>query len=345
MPPIGTDLSLSNSRQITCVDFADLSSEHLTALQFCVGQFRLNQHRMLETYFASAQLLFQIKEIVGGDRFMEFATTELGLKPRTIQRYMRMDKTLLQHFSENGQINVKEASMFTQRALLLLSPETDEEIISEIKALVNQGEIINESTVRRIIDRHDADLEAQVVSAQAETEFANTELKKVTERSELLAARLQNQLNKQDEQVRRLTEQRSALEEEIEVLKKQETVVTEKTVEVEVVPAGFKSAQEATEAAQKQLALAIEKKDRVDAEILEAEGKRTSILENVSVIEAGNEEFLKIKSQIDGILLKYPAALLRAVSNSSPTAKTALENAADAMILLGNQLRSAVLAT
>lgn len=341
MNHIGSDLIPRDSLQISSVDFADLSPEHITSLRFCVGQFRINQNRMLEGYFACAGLLLQIKEIVG-DQFTKFAQTELGLPLRTIQRYMKVNQAALSHFSEDGQINVKEVSMFTQSALLLLSPETDDEIIFEIKALLNQGEKINEATVQKIIARRDADLEAQIVAAQAETAFANKELKTVTDRSEILSARLQNQLSKQEEQVRRLTEQRAALEEEIQVIRAQETVVTEK--EVEVVPAGFKSALEATEAAQKQLALAVEKKDKIEAEIVAAEKKRTSILEDVSVIETGNEEVLKIKSQIDEIILKYPTALLRAVSDASPSAKTALESAADALIFLGNQLRGALLA-
>jgi hypothetical protein len=61
----------------------------------------------------------------------------------------------------------------------------------------------------------------------------------------------------------------------------------------------------------------------------------------VEQTNAGAAKFMEMKDQADALIAQFPLALLRSLSESDPTVKTAISTLGQTMILLGQQLAKA----
>lgn len=322
-------------------DLADLSDQQIASLSVCVTQFRLSQQRLGHELFALASTLVRMKDILGS-RFGKFVEDELNISVRTANRYLHIHTVLQTHFSSNGLINVAQASQLTQNALRLLSPDTPEDVIGEIRELADKGgKKIDEATIRQILESRERDLEAALASAQAEQLATVEELKKARSQSELHQARMQNELDKSEELLRRAALQRDALEAEIEELQKKATIVTEKEVIKEVPPAGYSSAIDAVNAANQMLVEAQTKKKKLEDEIAAANRRHEELKAQVAELEAGEAEFLKLKGMLEDVLVKYPLARLKAMTAIDSNIKNVMHGIGQTMAELGQQLQLA----
>lgn len=327
----------------TDFDLSDLDPRQQVALQISVGEFRSAGRRVASELYAMTTQLSVMKEILGS-RFMDFAQAELGLNARTVFRYLHSHAVLKAHFSNGDMINVGDASKFTQSALALLSPSTDEMVISELKMLAQEGKKIDEKIVRQVFERHDENHDVLLASSQAELAIATKALKRERELREAEQGRTSRELSNNAELLRRSEQTRDALIAEIELLKKQETVVTTETVKVNVVPEEYANLEEAVRAKQGQLKKLNEEIAQTSKALDESATQKRELEEKLAAMNAGAQEFIALKDQLDTLMAKFPIAMMRAMSSSDKTVKSAIKGLGQTMVCFGNQLNSAIAA-
>lgn len=316
-----------------------LDNDKLVALSLYVAEFREIEKRIANDFVTMSTRLALIKEILG-EHFMPFAQQELGLKTRTIQRYLSLHQVMSNRFSHDGRIDIVEVQQFTQGALALLAPETDEDVITEIRTLA-KSQKINEETIKQVIASRDADYEARLHLAASEAETATRKMHEAQQKLELETARQASLVARQEELTRRGKEQIAALEADLERAQKQETVVTEKVVEKEVVPEGYVTLAEAIDDATRKL-----NKAKLDAETAEREAsaaqlKADALKSDLRAVELDTQDFGRVKRLLDEVMAALPRAQIEALSNSNPDLKKAFHDTGSALVFFGNSLVAA----
>lgn len=321
------------------IDLSDLSMEQRASLVVSVGQFRLARERVGHDLAIMSQQLANMSRILGS-RFMRFATEELGLNERTTRRYLKAHKTLSAHFTDGeGRIDAVYATQVTQNALALLGPETDNDVIDEIKTIVGSGQSVNEDTVRQLIASREKELEADLAVSKAEAQAANRKLLQVAERAEIEQSRLRRNLDGLEEQVRRLEAQSKAANDEVDRLQALAIQVVEK--EIEVPPKEYTSTVDAVAAAKRDLADANQSKKRVEEDLASARQELESINSQLSSKQSQIDHLTRLKQHVDAIAVQFPATLLKSLTAADSSVKDAVAEIGDALMLMGKQLKGA----
>jgi hypothetical protein len=322
-------------------DLSHLSAEKLVEVRILVSEIRASQDRIGRELYYLTERMNSLSELLG-EGFFAFVESELGIPVRSARRYLQVYSVLRAHFSDgDGRIAVNEARRITQGALVLLAIEPGGEVIDEIRDLVKRGEEVNEATVKRVIESREAELEARVAAAEAEVAVAVRTAQQAGERAELELARVKGQAENSQELVRRLTEQRDALEEEVGRLQKQETQVVERTVEKEVVPKGYATIEEAIQSTEKNLQTKVSELAKVDADLKDSHQKLAELRANIVVAQAGKEDFFQMKQDVDALMLKFPAARLKSMADTDKDIKSSINALGEAMVAMGNLLKGA----
>jgi myosin heavy subunit len=320
------------------LDLSDLSSENLMRLRMSVSEFRSSGRRLIGELYVMTQQLCIMRDVLG-ERFRAFVEAELGLAPRMISRYMHINKVLNTHFSVDGQIDLNEANAFTQRALALLSPSTDTQVVEELRELASQGTTIDHNVVMNALNQAEADAVAQLASTQADLTAKTRQLAEIAQQREVERARNQREVESQAELLRRAEQRRNDLEEEIAKLRSQETQV--RFEEKEVVPAGYTSVEEAISAKNRELESLVGQREAVSAEIGTLTEQQKKLQEAVQQTSASASQFLAMKEQADTLIAQFPIALLKSLSEKDPTVKAAIASLGQTFVLFGQQLAKA----
>ena len=197
----------------TATLLSQFNPEQAIELQVLCRTFRQTQERMGRDLFILTTTLNTIKEITG-DGFGEFAQQMLNINPRTLRRYMHIHSVCETHFSVNGRVDPAEVGNISQRAFALLEIDTSEDVITEIRSRSQNGQIIDEGTVRELLNSQ-SDNAVQVEALKAE-------VKKVAQTAEesITALKLQNlqlmtQSNAHAEIIKNLTDMEKSLQEAV----------------------------------------------------------------------------------------------------------------------------------
>lgn len=337
---MANELSSVRSSKVSGAAYLEhLDTEQLVNVRVLVSECRATAARIQQDFIYMSVHLGSLHKILGKDAFFPFVEQELDIAPYQARRFLLMNTSMTQHLStDEGKVDVKLVNNFTQAALKILAPVTDEAVIEEVRALAKRGESINEKVIRELIDSHKNDFEARIASAESELESVQRLAREADLKRELEASRLQGQITGSTERIRRLTEQAEELEQEVAKLKEAPTIVTEN--KVEVLPEGFLSVEAAIDEANKRLAETQRQIKETQIESADLVAKRDLLHKTVADFTAANQDFLEVKTQIDSILLKFPQAKLRAISED-PSQRNAISLMGAAMVDLGNQLRSA----
>lgn len=335
LPHSGT---IASRADLTALDLSDLPAEDLMRLRMAVSEFSSSGRRLIGELYVMTEQLRVMRDILG-DRFREFVEAQLGLSPRMITRYMHINKVLNAHFSVDGKIDLAEANSFTQRALALLSPSTDTQVVEELREMASQGKSIDHNVVINALNQAEADAVAQLASAQADLTTKTRQLAEMAQQREVERARNQREVESQAEMLRRAEQRRSDLEEEIEKLRSQETQV--QFQEKEVVPAGYASAEEAIAAKTRELDTLIAQRESVSTEIAALTDQQKKLQTAVQQTNAGAAQFLAMKEQADTLIAQFPIALLKSLSEKDPTVKSAIASLGETFVLFGQQLTKA----
>lgn len=321
------------------VHLPELDSQKQMEVYGLLTDIRSAIRRVENEFVFMAIKLGQMQEIVG-DQFYDYVQRELGLPKYQVQRMLTSYKALTTHLSDDaGRIDMAMGGRFTQGALRMFAPVTDSNVVEEVRKLASAGEKINEAVILRVVAAHETDQEARITLLESEADRAKKDLDKVREQSELDKLRLQSQIAASSEQMRKMTEQRLAVEEEIAKLRKQETVVTEKAVPT--VPAAYTS----IEAAIADATLKLEKAQQRERDVTRATellvAKQVELQASVTELQTSTAEFEEIKSLADRFLLQYPQAKIKVIANANASQRAAVAGLAEAMIEFGTQLRNA----
>jgi len=322
------------------VHLKDLSGQQQMELYAMLTELRSSIRRVQSEFNFIALKLGQMHEILG-DGLYAFVQEKIGMQRFQVNRMLLQHKALKTHLSdEAGRIDMVAASRFTQGALRLFAPIEDNEVIEEVRKLADKGEKINEKLIERVIESHKSDADARVALAETEAERATKKLSEEKEKHETAMLRLQSQVNASSDQLRKMAEHRETLEQELDNLRKQATIVTEK--KVDTIPEGYTSIQEAIDAANKQLAH-VQQLERTltDENTRLVEEQARLKVENAG-LQTSVADYMEIKSLADRFLLQFPQAKLKAIAGSSNEYRTAIAGMAEAMIDFGKQLQNAV---
>lgn len=323
---------------LAALDLSDLPDEDVMRLRMAVSEFTSSGRRLIGELYVMTQQLCVMREILG-ERFRTFVQAQLGLAPRMISRYMHINKVLNTHFTIDGQVDLAEVNNFTQRALALLSPSTDTQVVEELRVLASQGKSIDHNVVINAINQADADAVAQLASAQADLTAKTRQLADMTQQREIERARNQREVESQAEMLRRADQRRNDLEEEIAKLRSAQTEVRFEVQEK--VPAGYATAEEAVNAKNRELDILTAQRQAVSNEIAELTEKQKSIETSIQQTTAGTAQFLKMKEQADALISQFPMALLKSLSEKDPTVKSAIASLGETFVLFGQQLTKA----
>ena len=320
------------------LDLNDLSSDSLIRLRMSVSEFRSAGRRLVGELYVMTTQLCVMRDILG-DRFRPFVERELDLSARTVSRYMHMHKVLTTHFMVEGKVNLDEANAFTQRALALLSPTTDTQVVLDLRELASKGEHIDEKLVLEVFSKAEEDAVTKLASTQADLTALTRDLESVRQAREVERAKAQRELASQSEMLRRGEQRSRDLEQEIEKLRAQETQV--RFEEKEVVPAGYASVEEAIAAKTGELATLAGQRDAISTEIQSLTERQSKLRQAVEQTNAGAAQFVAMKEQADALIAQFPLALLKSLSEKDQTVKAAIKSLGQTMVLFGEQLAKA----
>jgi hypothetical protein len=323
---------------LSTLDLGDLSIDDQTRLRMSVSEFRSAGRRLIGELYVMTQQLCVMRDILG-ECFRSFVDAELGLGPRMISRYMHINKVLTTHFTVGGQVDLNAANAFTQRALALLSPSTDTQVIDELRVLASNGTTIDHNVVLDALNKAETDVVAQLASTQADLTTKTRELADLAQQREVERARNQREVDSQAELLRRAEQRRTDLEDEIAKLRAQETQI--KFEEKPVVPPGYASVEAAIKAKSLELESLATQRESVVADIDSLAEKHKKLQEAVQQTSTGASQFMAMREQADALIAQFPIALLKSLSDKDPAVKSAITSLGETFVLFGQQLSKA----
>lgn len=335
---VPTSDSISLRADWSAHDLGELTGDDQMRLRMSVSEFRSSGRRLIGELFVMTQQLCVMRDILG-ERFRSFVEAELGLAPRMISRYMHINKVLNTHFTVDGQVDLSEANAFTQRALALLSPSTDTQVVEELRELASQGATIDHNVVINALNQAEADAVTQLASAQADLTTKSRQLADLAQQREIERARNQREGESQAELLRRAEQRRSDLEDEIAKLRSQATQI--QFEDKEIVPAGYATVEEAIAAKNRELESLASRRDAVAAEIGSLNAQQKKLQDAVQETSASASQFLAMKEQADLLIAGFPIALLKSLSAKDPAVKTAIASLGQTFAIFGQQLLKA----
>lgn len=323
-------------------DLSGVSAEDRNILKTCVTEYNSAARRVVNELVVMTEQLATIQKIIPRRRdFYAFARNELGVGKRTITRYLHLHKVLQQHFAVDGKVPVQVGNSISQRALLLLSPDTDESVILELKSVIDEGGKVQPKDVEFLLAKREAEHAAQLASAQADLQAMSRELDRTRDQAAIELARTQRELSAQTELLRRAETNSLVLEEENTLLRRQATEVRYETKNVEIVPAGFTSVQEAIEKKEGELNELTTRERSVAENIAALETQKKALEEKLANFRAGIDDFLNMKDTVEALIGKFPLVLVKKMGTGDKTVRAAMTSLGQTMILFGEQLNSA----
>lgn len=323
-------------------DLSGVSEGDINVLKTCVTEYNSAARRVVSELVVMTEQLATIQKIIPRRRdFYAFARNELGVGKRTITRYLHLHKVLQQHFAVDGKVPAQVGSSFSQRALLLLSPDTDESVILELKSVIDEGGKIETKDVESLLAKREAEHAAQLASAQADLQSLSRELDRTRDQAAVELARTQRELSAQTELLRRAETNSQVLEEENTSLRRQTTEVRYEEKKIEVVPAGYTSVQEAIEKKEGELSELTSRERSVADNIAALEAEKAALEEKLAKFRAGIDDFITLKDTVESLIGKFPLAMVKEMGAGDKTVKAAMASLGKTMILFGEQLNAA----
>jgi hypothetical protein len=323
-------------------DLSGVSAENLSVLKICVTEYNSAARRVVNELVVMTEQLATIQKIIPSRRdFYAFARNELGVGKRTITRYLHLHKVLQQHFAVDGKVPVQVGNAISQRALLLLSPDTDESVILELKSVIDEGGKIRPKDVESLLAKREAEHAALLASARADVQAMSRELDRTRDQAAIELARTQRELSAQTELLRRAETNSQVLEEENTALRRQATEVRYETKNVEIIPAGYTTIQEAIEKKEGELSELTTRERSVAENIAALQAEKTALEAKLADFRAGIDDFLTMKDSVEALIGKFPLAMVKEMATGDKTVRAAMTSLGKTMILFGEQLNSA----
>jgi hypothetical protein len=306
-------------------------------LSSCVAEWRSSSRRLLVELFNMTEQLARMRKILG-DQFYPFAIQRLGVARKTVYRYMHINSVLHAHFEVDGKVVFSNGEEITQRALLLLSPTTDDTIMVQIKSALTEGQPIDERMVSNLLAQKDADHAASLAGAQAEAERTAKTMSRKLERVDAELARSQREMNAQAELLRRTQETQALLQKENDELRKSSTEVRFEEKNVEVVPPGYATAAEAIQAKEKALQQLQRDESAIQANIVSLQEQQTQLKAKLADAAKNTADFQTLKTVVETAIAQFPYQAQLAIAKQDVATQQALCALGHTMIQFGEQL-------
>ena len=322
------------------LDLSDLSLDQQTLLMTTIAQFRQSQSRITYELCLLTTHFWTMKEILGDNRFYRFAEDELGFNKKKTSRLLKMYRVLNTHFSDDkGRFHPSALTNFSQSGLLLLSDDTDDSIIEEVKRLALSGKV-TEAMVRELLEQRTSEDRDSVLALTAEIEHEKRRATALEAAAELADARSRAISENLTERVRHLEEQRDQLDEELVELRERAVEVKNVEVWVEVLPKEYISKEHALAAIEQKIHEADSKRKKIDRDVRNAEAHLAQTQTQLSADHLDSaDNLVKIREAVTDFLQQFPKVLLTKIGTANPAIMVEINLLGDALVAAGNQLK------
>lgn len=321
----------------TSIDLSDLNADERFVLTSSLVQFRLSQKRLTEELCLIATHLMKMKEILGDTRFYRFADEVLQFNKKRVSRLLRLYRVLDTHFKDaGGRFHPNLINNFSQSGLLLLTEDTDAEVIDELKQLAEVG-VVTQKMVEELLEKRDTEERENVGALTAELAEANRMVLNMREQVELAEARAKEVVDRSAEVARRLTEQRDQMEEELTQVREQPPKVEIK--EVTVLPKEYQSEQQALADIKEKYNKAVADHQALLDKAAIAQKELLATEERMQMQKAGADEVSRLREQVNLFMTKFSPLLLTSLTETNPLIKNEIVALGKALISAGTQLK------
>lgn len=318
-------------------DLSHLSEMQQLQLRGLSDQYFNSLKRIEQEFVYLSTHVGKMQEILGDD-LTKYAEQVLGIKPRTLNRLLTIERVLKTKLSDDNIINVNEAKQFTRGALYLLSPVTDSDIFEEVRQLAQNGVRINEAVVREIINSRNVKYEEQITIVNAELSKNTKDLETLKAKTDLEISRAQMMIAKQSELLRREQDTKILLEEEIETLRRQTSIVAIEERKIEVLPEDYSSLEEAINSQRKKMLELESQKKETETQIAFLNEKQTSLKETIGNLEQTTTDYVQLRTVVEQLISQFPLIKLQLLKNSSNSMRENITALGLTMIELGTHL-------
>jgi chromosome segregation ATPase len=313
----------------------NLTPEQQGELQFLISEFRSSQNRLANEFVIMSAKLAMMKGILG-DKFMPFVEREFQLSARSVKRYLQLHEVMVKRLSTDGRIDVEEVKQFTQGALRMLAPETDEDIINEVRSIAQAGKPVNEEVINQIIAARNTEYEGRLQLAESEAAEAVRKLEAERQRSQIDYAQSKEKMDRLEEINRRAQAQIAALEEDIQTMEKKANQVVE--IDKVVPPEGFATIEEAIADAKARLIEAEARQREAEGQAEAAEKIAEGLQQKLTSFHEETRDFIRVKDMVEEVMKSLPQAQLQSLATKDPAVKKALTTMGDALQQFGKSL-------
>ena len=341
----------------------NLSEEDVKNFQFCDREFMAYRRQAANALTMMVYYFGKIQEILSDDDFEIYWSKYLGISKRTKYKWLAAYLRAKQKLSDGeGNIDLQFFSRFSLTGIAMLEDANDE-VIEEIKARNPGKEAITQKEIETVIKKFQDQLSESKAIAEkaiAEKEDAQRIAKREREDSDKLQEKLTNERNANkvkmtelqqklamaQKQCEAATISRDRLSQELAKEKEKEIKPEVITVEVDKIPEGYKSVQDAIKAEKgrlREVTDVVAHKEReaqeLDDTIASLEGEIAAIKADIERLTEEKNSFESLFTAIDSLIANWPHTLLQQIDTSNTALVTRMRTYADTLDSLTCQLR------
>lgn len=316
-----------------------LSSDDRFAVMIIVNSINTLKEQAAKIMLEIGFKLRELEGVLPREQFLDIVSECCQITPSNAHKLQAAAANYEHHYGALGADYAQLRNISVAR-LSMLGPDTEPEIIEEIKNLALNGSISN-ATIDKVIasvneSRVSEEKLAQMEYEKNEAEAKIRELELELKQNEHDVAQLALSSRNASDRVAELERENHAMQQDLlEASKKPAEVAVE---EVEVLPKRFKTLDEAVRMAEDELSAKMEQKEKILSEIQFQNKKLEDIKAATDAKTVSLETLDKIVADVDTIIAKYPAALISSITTSSPESKAALQALGKKLKALGTQL-------
>ena len=297
--------------------------------------------------------LIDIRDTIEEGTFHAIIREEFQMDPRVARRFMQTARYVDEKLT--GSKDVLLTHLSPTVLYQLAQGDVTVEVVQSILEKRADGEQLMPADIRKAVAEMQERLEGmggELAESLGQLSAAQLELAEATERAdrnELAAARyretsdrISRNLANAQADINLMSQEQVQLQDEINDLHGKLANPPTKEVEKEVVPAGFRSIQEAIDAKEQDLLKIMSKREKLEDEMGVAQRRLADIQGQIDSSEASLNTLTMFRADIEGLCAKFPAAFVIAAANNDPRMAVECAQIANLLRKLADQIEAKV---
>lgn len=297
--------------------------------------------------------LIDIRDTIEEGSFTALIQEEFQMNPRVARRFMQTARYVDEHLNDNDAhlLNHLSPTVLYQ----LAQGDITLEVVQSVLERQTDGQQLMPADIRKAMAEMQERLDgmggelAESLGQLSATKAKLTESTERADRNELAAARyretadrVSRSLTNAQEDINQMSQEQARLQDEINGLHDKLSNPPTKEVEKEVVPAGFKSIQEAIASKEKELRDVTNKRSKLEDEMGIAQRRLAEVQGQLVSSEAGFNTLTTFRADIQAICAKFPAAFVITSAGDDPRVTAECGQIANHLRKLADQIETKV---